>query len=185
MALTLVVEDGTGLTNSNSYVSVAEADTYNDGHVANTAWSALTTAQKEEAIVMATRVIDGEYQFNGFKKLISQALQWPRRDAKDPDRDDSVFPTTLSSRANEFPEDEIPVLLKNATIELAREYVLTGDTASGFHEGAGIAEVEIDGFTKIVFNKTDIKATMPRHVITMLSKLGFKIGSGSFNLVRA
>jgi len=186
MALTLVVEDGTGLSNSNSYVSVAGADSYNDAHVSRTAWTALSTGDKEAALAMATRVIDESYQFNGFKNSDSQALQWPRRDAPDPDQDDTVFPRSLSIRANEFNENEIPGLLEQATIELAREYVLTSDAASGFSNGAGIKEVSIDGFTKVVFDKSDIKQSIPRQVNIILSKLGCPLfGGGTFNLVRS
>ena len=38
MAATFVVEDGTGLSNANSYISVADADTYNDNHNADSSW---------------------------------------------------------------------------------------------------------------------------------------------------
>ncbi len=186
MSLTLVVEDGTGLSTANSYVSVAEADAYNCAHVSRTAWDALSTGDQEAALAMATRVLDESFQFKGFRVEDEQALQWPRRDAKDPDADDSVFPRTLAVRANEFPSTEVPTLVKNATIELARELVLTADSVSGFHKGAGLKSVSIEGFTKIEFDKSDIKRTIPRHIITQLSKVGYPIfGSGPLPLVRS
>ena len=86
MALTLIKEDGTGKVDANSYASAADGDTYHDGHLYATAWTAATLANKEKALVMATRLIDGEYQFNGFKRSDAQALQWPRERCDDPDR---------------------------------------------------------------------------------------------------
>ena len=172
MALTLVVEDGSGKSDANSYVSVAEADSYNEGHVSTSGWDALTTGQKEAALVMAARTIDGSFQFKGFKTVQTQALQWPRDSVKDPDSDDSVYPRNLSTRFNEFANDTVPQIVKNAAIEMARELVLTGDSVSGFHQGAGLKSVSIDGFTKIEFDKMDIKKMIPRAVITYLSKIG-------------
>ena len=68
MALTLIKEDGTGLANANSYASAADGDTYHAGHYYASVWTSATTGNKEIALVMATRLIDASYQFNGFKK---------------------------------------------------------------------------------------------------------------------
>ena len=86
MALTLIKEDGTGKVDANSYATAADGDAYHDGHLYATAWTGATLANKEKALVMATRLIDGEYQFNGFKRSDAQALQWPRERCDDPDR---------------------------------------------------------------------------------------------------
>ena len=75
MALTLIKEDGTGKVDANSYASAADGDAYHDGHLYATAWTGATLANKEKALVMATRLIDGEYQFNGFMGSEAQALQ--------------------------------------------------------------------------------------------------------------
>ena len=67
MALTLIKEDGTGKVDANSYASAADGDAYHNGHLYATAWTGATTPNKEKALVMAIRLIDGEDQFNGFK----------------------------------------------------------------------------------------------------------------------
>ena len=54
--LTLVKEDGTGKSDANSYASVADADAYHEGHLYASAWTGATTADKEKALVMATRL---------------------------------------------------------------------------------------------------------------------------------
>ena len=84
MSLILIKEDGTGKVDANSYAAAADGDAYHDGHVYASVWTASTTGNKEKALVMATRLIDVSYQFNGFKKGSAQALQWPRERALDP-----------------------------------------------------------------------------------------------------
>src|SRR6266571_1983388 len=90
MSLVLVKEDGTGLANANAYASAADGDAFHLGHYYASVWTGATTGNKEKALVMATRLIDASYQFNGFKKGSVQALQWPREAAVDPDRKDLV-----------------------------------------------------------------------------------------------
>ena len=85
MPLTLIKEDGTGKPDANSYGAVADGDAYHDGHLYASVWTGASTATKEAALVMATRVIDAHYQFRGFKVTDAQALQWPREYASDDD----------------------------------------------------------------------------------------------------
>jgi hypothetical protein len=89
MALTLIKEDGTGKTDANSYADVADGNAYHDGHLYATAWMAATDAQKSVALVMSSRLIDAEYQFNGVQTTDGQSLAWPRYRCPDPDRDPS------------------------------------------------------------------------------------------------
>ena len=93
MSLTLIKEDGTGKADANSYASVADGDAYHDGHLYATAWMAATAEKKAAGLVMATRLIDSEYQFNGTRALAGQALQWPRSDCREPDGNTAVFVT--------------------------------------------------------------------------------------------
>lgn len=73
-----VPEDGTGLPDSNSYVSVQDADAY-FGDRGNTSW-ATTQEEKEVALVRATDYVDGRFglQFIGEKATDTQSLAWPR-----------------------------------------------------------------------------------------------------------
>ena len=78
MALTLITT--AGATNSNSYATVAEANTYHDSirEQADQTWSALHDGKKERLLAMATRLIDEHFVFLGYKKNHDQALHWPR-----------------------------------------------------------------------------------------------------------
>lgn len=98
--MALIVEDGTGLSNAESYISVVDADTYHANRN-NEAWSDYSTAEKEAALRKATQYIDGRWgrRFAGEMWSMSQALCWPRT------------PT-------DWP-DEIPLPLQHACAEVA------------------------------------------------------------------
>lgn len=103
--MALVTEDGTGLANAESYLSVSDADTYwsNRG---DTVWSAAATANKEEALRRATQYLDSTFRWVGVLKDLDQALGWPRSGAEDHEGRDLV--------------DQVPTLLEQATAELAK-----------------------------------------------------------------
>src|SRR6185436_4684705 len=90
MALVLIKEDGTGKVDANSYATAADGDAYYDGHLYASTWTAASTGNKEKALVVATRLIDSQCQFNGVRTKTEQALQWPREDCRDPDAGDDV-----------------------------------------------------------------------------------------------
>lgn len=77
--MSLIVEDGTGLPNSESYCSVAFADQY-WANQNNTDWAALDTATKEGALRRASSYLIGHYRlrWKGRRVLITQAMDWPR-----------------------------------------------------------------------------------------------------------
>ena len=78
----MIVEDGTGKTDANSYVDVTFADDYFSARGV-TAWSTLTTTVKEQLLIKATDFIDNIFQWNGKKQFDTQALRFPRVNIKD------------------------------------------------------------------------------------------------------
>jgi hypothetical protein len=81
----IIVEDGTGLANANSYASAAEAKSYHADR-GNSTWALAESAVQTSALIKATSYVDGRYfgQFLGmYPKQSTQALQWPRVDAVD------------------------------------------------------------------------------------------------------
>lgn len=92
------VEDGTGITGANAYVTTAYADAHH-GDRGNTKWtdSSVTTAEKQQAIVRATDYLDKRFgrKFIGLRDKRLQSLEWPRVNAVDRDGhalDDQVPP---------------------------------------------------------------------------------------------
>lgn len=81
--MALVVEDGSGLSNAESYISVADATTYLTEIGEEADWTAAQVAAQEAALRLSTSWIDGRYSWPGFPKNDAQALDWPRFDAFD------------------------------------------------------------------------------------------------------
>ena len=196
MALTLVKEDGTGKVDANSYAAVADGDAYFEGHLYATAWTAATSGTKAAALVMATRLVDTQVQFNGYKAHETQALQWPRERCPDPDRN-AVSSSLQSPLLSSFvPNDEVPAGVASAVCEMARELLIVDRTAAP--PGEGISSTQTSSAThdsaggsssqsSTTYSKEDTRPIMSRVTQAMLSKYGALIegGSGSVRLVRA
>lgn len=75
----MIVEDGTGRADADSYCSVAAADAYNAA-AGNASWATAQQAAKEAALVRATIALDG-YSFVGTRLTGLQTLEWPRTGA--------------------------------------------------------------------------------------------------------
>lgn len=77
--MTLIVETGTGDSAAESYISVADADTYHD-KFGNASWALLDDTFKEGFLRQATFFMLGRYRMRwlGRRVLITQALDWPR-----------------------------------------------------------------------------------------------------------
>jgi hypothetical protein len=80
--MTLIVEDGTGLSTAEAYTSVADADARHTA-MGNTAWTG-TTAAKEAALRRATQFMEQRFRsrWKGTRHTRDQALSWPRYGAE-------------------------------------------------------------------------------------------------------
>ena len=192
MALTLIKEDGTGKTDANSYANVADGDSYFEGHVYPAAWTGATADKKAAALVMATRLIDSQFQFCGCRAHSEQALQWPRTECPDPDRGGVVW----GVRTPECVEpDVVPAAVVAATCEMARELLIADRT--GAPAGEGIAATQSSTAThtgtsgsssqfSTTYDKSDTRPVISRVVQAMLVKYGALVSakSGAVALVR-
>ncbi len=100
----IIVEDGTGVTGANSYVSEDDLDTYTDDR-----GTTLASGDAEAALIRATTFIDSCYRnrypgYKTFQRL--QSLEWPRTAAVD-------------REGIPIDDDEIPIEIKKATCEAA------------------------------------------------------------------
>lgn len=78
--MALIVEDGTGKTDAESYISVADATTYFAAR-GNTVWSGLASdTVREQLLRKATDYMVGRYglRWKGERVSEDQALDWPR-----------------------------------------------------------------------------------------------------------
>ena len=114
--MALIVEDGTGKTDANSYLSVADCDTYHATYTGSTDWSGAGTATKELALIRATQYLDMEYEgrWRAVKGSSTQSLAWPRSGVYDND-------------GYALDWNVVPQKLKDACAELALRDVLGDD----------------------------------------------------------
>lgn len=114
----IVVEDGSGLPNAESYVSLAEASSYAQSKGLSFPTSPAEPA--EQALRRATGWIDAKYwpRFPGIRQYgRAQALEWPRVGA----RDAQDWPVAVNA---------VPVEVAKATVEAAvRELAEPGTLA--------------------------------------------------------
>ena len=183
MALTLIKEDGTGVANANSYADANDGDAYHEGHLYASAWTAATTANKEKALVFATRLIDSQFQFNGWRSNDEQALQWPRDHCPDPDKGLSIA-IVLRLRGASFVDfDVVPKAVVDATCEMARELLIVDRTAAP--AGEGMAST-YNGPVGTKYSKGDTRPIISHVAQAMLAKYGALMsgGSGAVRLLR-
>jgi hypothetical protein len=171
MPLTLIKEDGTGKADANAYANVADGDAYHAGHLYASAWTAATADNKAVALVMASRLIDTEYQFGGTRSVATQSLQWPREDCPDPDAGDMVAETM------------VPKAVVEAACELARELIIADRTAAPAGEGLKYYN---NAGVQTGYDKTDTRPIISAVAQALLAKYGslIKSKSGSVKLVR-
>ena len=83
--MALIVEDGTGLADAESYISETEADAFHEKR-GNTAWDSVT--DKEALLRKATDYMQGQYaeRWSGYRSTLTQALDWPRSNVTLKDR---------------------------------------------------------------------------------------------------
>jgi hypothetical protein len=177
MALTLTKEDGTGKVDANAYASAADCDAYHDGHLYAAAWTGAPADRKAAALVMATRLIDAEYQFKGTKANDGQALQWPRYLCPDADSARLWGGTAYVS------SDQVPKAVTDATCEMARELLIADRTAAPAGEGLKYLN---DGATQTGYDKGDTRPVISHVTQAMLAKYGslIRARSGMVPLVR-
>jgi hypothetical protein len=184
MALVLIKEDGSGLANANSYADVADGDAFHEAHLYATDWTGASTGTKTAALVFATRLIDAHYQFRGFKAHDTQALQWPREFARDDDALHNRVFLSLANRDEHFADNIVPKLLRDATIETARELIKANRTDDP--DGEGLASMTLTGTLSMTFDKSNRRPVIPHVAQAMLSKLGEYLNhsAGTVRLVR-
>lgn len=158
MAVTL---DATvGGVDSNTYCTLAAADTFHEDHLYATDWTSAADANKNIALVMATRVLDEQMNWHGNQDTETQALLWPRNSVYD--------------RGGYLVDNAtIPAFLQRATAELAR-YLIASDRT---------ADDDTKGFSKIKVGPIDLRPdkydrapVLPKAVWLMVRHYGTKVG---------
>jgi hypothetical protein len=134
----MIVEDGTGITAADSYVTLVEANAYASSSLNATSWAALGTDERERLLVAATRWLDQHAIWNGSKTFDTEPypnnLRWPRKYVCDADN----LPVG---------ENAIPVGLRSAVVELAMFFLNPDNNPTAHSDKAGLSEITVDVIT--------------------------------------
>ena len=177
-APTLVLETGAGLTNSNSYVSLTEADIISSVRPDRykTKWINADNFQKEQVLIWASQLLDDWIIWPGVQATGDQAMLFPRSGVVNPDG-------YLLGSSTVFP------FVKRAVVELAIQLLtedLTTEPPSGL-DSLRVGPIGLD-FREGMSRQ---KPVIPRSVLSILWPYGCRlrgIGSaaiGSIPLERA
>ena len=132
-----------GSATANAYVSLVVAEQYHlDRPAVGLTWTAASDAQKNAAILWATKLLDSLYDWTGYVVSSTQALLWPRYGM--------WYPSGYY-----VPSDIIPVQLQQATAEYARQLLVS--------DRAGDSDIETQGISSISAGPVSISFTDSVH----------------------
>lgn len=166
--MSLITEDGSGLANAESYISVANADARMT-NVGNSNWFTMSTTEKEQALRRSTIYMEQAYRarWQGYRKSLTQALSWPRYDV-------------VIDRYHYVDVNSVPADISNACADLAFK-AAGGDLAEDLtrivkREKVGPIETEYADFSPQQVRYVSIDRTLAPYMI----------GGGAFQrLIRA
>lgn len=158
--MALIVEDGTGRTDAESYASVATLLAYfTSARGASSAYSALlgaSTATHEALLRWATRSADTLWDYDGEPLTTTQALRFPRTGVYDLD-------------GRERPSGVLPLPLVHGVCEIS--LALFTDAARLDDQETGLSALAV-GPIKLAFERLDRPAALPRAALQLLSQVG-------------
>lgn len=172
--MALVVETGSGSSTAESYISVADTDTYfstmrGDSSEYASDWTAATTAVKEACLRWATRLVDKYWVWDGEKSTTTQKLRWPRS-------------YVLDDEGDEIEGDEIPDDLKWSVAEQARALLV--DATRVDDQEIGLTSLGV-GNIQLAFDKYDRIGALHPQAKSYLGSFGTPKSRTSREVVRA
>lgn len=132
-----------GADDANTYATLAEANAYHASRLYSTVWTAatVTDATREAALTMACRLLDAYPRaWSGAAVDAVQALGWPRSGM-------------LTRNGFAVATTEIPLALKEAQAELARQLIAADRTADNAVINQGITSLKA-GSVALSFSPT-------------------------------
>jgi hypothetical protein len=173
MAVTTLVATA-GAANANTYCLRAVANQYHtDRPAADTVWSSATDAEKDAALLFATKLMDSMFEWKGWAVDGIQALSWPRTGL-------------LTRNRYQLPSTTIPVEVQYATAEFARQLLAGDRTGDNDVETQGLTHLGV-GSVVMDFKEFQVPKVVPDLVRNLIPcEWGYVRGrSGVTQLVRA
>lgn len=192
MAITVIVEDGSGVDSANAYLSVSDMAEYAAASLYSASWTAATPDNQSVAVVYATQVMDQSFAYYGYKSNLGQSLEWPRQQVPNPN-----YPSYLGVgyRTGDqalasfwgdqyFPNDKIPKKFKQCVAQMVLELLKTDRTAEASSKGLSSIGVG-SGAVSVVFNTADVAKAVTNYIRDSMQIFGdFRGGSTKVSMVR-
>lgn len=180
MAITIVETPGDAA--ANSFVSATEMTAYCAARLNAAIWTGADA--QLPALVEATRDVS-LLAYTGERVTATQALSWPRSDAPNPDA--PLIDSLGLTEPGLYAEDEVPQRVKDATCELALQYLKAGTSdLAALDATIGIIRKTVDVLTTEYASPTlraQGLARFPR-VMAYLAPLLDASATGGLTMVR-
>lgn len=164
----MAIDATSGGTDSDSFVTVEDADLYHNTRLHNSEWTSASTANKEAALKWATRILN-DLQWLGRIADDAQALRWPRSNVYN--RDGILLDDTT-----------IPTFLEQATAEMAWRLIIEDNTVQS--DLTGFRSLSLDGVGSITMKDGQISKTALERSVKDL--IGYYVAGGySQGVIRA
>jgi hypothetical protein len=151
----MALDASIGTTTANSYALVAEADAYYVDMFNRPLWASSSNANKEAALVTASRMLDYYTDWVGTPVTDVQAMGWPR---------DSAYNQVGTLYSN----TAIPMPVKFAVYELA--YYILENGGLSFAQQV-IDEVRVSSIN-VKFSENGVIAGIPDYIMSLVRFIG-------------
>ena len=135
--MSVVIDATVGGATANSYALLSDAMTYMAGRLNSSAWDSATTDSQNRALVSASTELTA-LAWEGRRATTVQALAWPRWMAPNPDSPVGFL----------YDSGIVPDRVKNATCELAFQFLVAGTTdIAALDPNLAVTEKTVDVLT--------------------------------------
>ena len=168
----VIVDATVGGADSNSYITVEEADQYFGNAFGKSAWGSASGDDKARLVITSSRYLDQYLDWYGEKSNPEQAMDWPR--------------SGVYSGSSIVDSSTIPNRVRYAACELAYHLLQNGDLSFG---NQTIDSVKL-GSMNVAFSAGGTDPGLPANIESLLQSLGTPTFIGatiarSVNVVRS
>lgn len=148
----LIVEDGSGISDSNSYCDLDFALEYCVNH-GYTSWIDMTEDEQKVYLIKGTSFVDNFYEWKGYKRTSVQSLEFPRNGLIDNNR------TEILGIPNNLKKAVIEAAFINLSSEVDNLFVSRDENGAIKRQKVDELEVEYFGESEATETEAEYKTT--------------------------
>lgn len=148
----LIVEDGSGISDSNSYCDLDFALEYCINH-GYTSWIDMTEDEQKVYLIKGTSFVDNFYEWKGYKRTSVQSLEFPRNGLIDNNR------TEILGIPNNLKKAVIEAAFINLSSEVDNLFVSRDENGAIKRQKVDELEVEYFGESEATETEAEYKTT--------------------------